>query len=199
MGRLGASSARFQPSLLTVELHLSLEASRAGGTARATLPIGARRSFGSWLGMPKVASAQRPRPESSGSETQGAAERGRSTRSTKRFDRALDGNDGKPQSKRPRVEPSPAEPAAPVAQAKVHAEKRQPKRLKHYNAKEHAVRDASVQAVLKGELRACLCKQQTWYSSERSACCAHCSGALRALRENKIFRPRMWRWAAGGS
>jgi hypothetical protein len=166
VGRLGASSARFQPSLLTVELHLSLEASRAGGTARATLPIGARRSFGSWLGMPKVASAQRPRPESSGSETQGAAERGRSTRSTKRFDRALDGNDGKPQSKRPRVEPSPAEPAAPVAQAKVHAEKPQPKRLKHYSAKEHAVRDASVQAVLKGELRACLCKQQTWYSSE---------------------------------
>jgi hypothetical protein len=130
------------------------------------VPIGARRSFGSWLGMPKVASAQRPRPESSGSETQGAAERGRSTRSTKRFDRALDGNDGKPQSKRPRVEPSPAEPAAPVAQAKVHAEKPQPKRLKHYSAKEHAVRDASVQAVLKGELRACLCKQQTWYSSE---------------------------------
>jgi hypothetical protein len=40
------------------------------------VPIGARRSFGSWLGMPKVASAQRPRPESSGSETQGSCEVG---------------------------------------------------------------------------------------------------------------------------
>jgi hypothetical protein len=66
-----------------------------------------------------------------------------------------------------------------VAQAKVHAKKLQPKRLKHYSAKEHAVRDASVQAMLKGELRACLCKQQTWYSSERSLLCA----LQRRLRE----------------